>query len=223
MYMYYFLGHQLMDNPSLTDAQKEVGQVIGEDENCRLRRCCIKVRAENTFLLALDGDVDFQPEAIIKVSEQVFFSKLQEKDHGQVVDLMKRNPDVGAACGRIHPTGSGYMQWCDQCTIVHINIFVGTHFTHQHNLSGTRSLSMQLDTGFRRQQSTCLAVFSAGKASSAFSTEFSDCHQPRMFLPVPSEGSDGRECDAHLHHRCQPAQALCPVRPGKGSSTTRLQ
>ena len=24
---------------------------------------------------------------------------------------MKRNPDVGAACGRIHPTGSGYMQW----------------------------------------------------------------------------------------------------------------
>ena len=75
MYMYYFLGHQLMDNPDLTDAQKEV-------------------RAENTFLLALDGDVDFQPEAIIKV-----------------VDLMKRNPSVGAACGRIHPTGSGYMQW----------------------------------------------------------------------------------------------------------------
>ena len=26
MYMYYFLGHQLMDNPSLTDAQKEVSQ-----------------------------------------------------------------------------------------------------------------------------------------------------------------------------------------------------
>jgi chitin synthase len=49
-----------------------------------------KVRAENTYLLALDGDVDFQPEAIIKL-----------------VDLMKRNPDVGAACGRIHPTGSG--------------------------------------------------------------------------------------------------------------------
>ena len=29
---------------------------------------CLKVRAENTFLLALDGDVDFQPEAIIKVT-----------------------------------------------------------------------------------------------------------------------------------------------------------
>ena len=42
----------------------------------------------------LDGDVDFQPEAIIRV-----------------VDLMKRNPGIGAACGRIHPTGSGFMQW----------------------------------------------------------------------------------------------------------------
>ena len=24
---------------------------------------------------------------------------------------MQKNPDIGAACGRIHPTGSGYMQW----------------------------------------------------------------------------------------------------------------
>ncbi|TRY63908.1 hypothetical protein TCAL_11841 [Tigriopus californicus] len=75
MYMYYFLGFQLMDNPKLTAAQKDC-------------------RAMNTYLLALDGDVDFQPDAIIKL-----------------VDLMKRNPDVGASCGRIHPTGSGYMQW----------------------------------------------------------------------------------------------------------------
>ena len=75
MYMYYFLGHQLAANPNLADAQKQL-------------------RARNTFLLALDGDVDFQPDAIIKL-----------------VDLMKRNPSVGASCGRIHPTGSGYMQW----------------------------------------------------------------------------------------------------------------
>ena len=51
-----------------------------------------KARAENTFLLALDGDVDFQPEAVIRL-----------------VDRMKKNKGVGAACGRIHPTGSGYM------------------------------------------------------------------------------------------------------------------
>ena len=75
MYMYYFLGYQLEANEKLTQAQKEL-------------------RARNTFLLALDGDVDFQPDAIIKL-----------------VDLMKRNPGVGASCGRIHPTGSGFMQW----------------------------------------------------------------------------------------------------------------
>ena len=56
MYMYYFLGFQLAANDNLTEAQKEL-------------------RARNTFLLALDGDVDFQPEAIIRL-----------------VDLMKRNP-----------------------------------------------------------------------------------------------------------------------------------
>ena len=68
MYMYYFLGHQLMDNPLLTDAQKEVGQKLGEKKIDGWREVLYeKVRAENTFLLALDGDVDFQPEAIIKV------------------------------------------------------------------------------------------------------------------------------------------------------------
>ena len=50
--------------------------------------------AENCFLLTLDGDIDFQPEAITRL-----------------VDLMKKNRDVGAACGRIHPIGSGFMAW----------------------------------------------------------------------------------------------------------------
>ncbi len=50
--------------------------------------------AENTYVLALDGDIDFQPEAITRL-----------------VDLMKKNKNLGAACGRIHPTGSGFMQW----------------------------------------------------------------------------------------------------------------
>ena len=75
MYLYYFLGYQLMEDSSLSRESKEV-------------------RAENTFLLCLDGDVDFQPESIIKL-----------------VDLMKRNPRVGAATGRLHPTGSGYLYW----------------------------------------------------------------------------------------------------------------
>ena len=28
-----------------------------------------------------------------------------------IVDMMKRNKGVGAACGRIHPTGNSYIAW----------------------------------------------------------------------------------------------------------------
>ena len=35
-----------------------------------------------------------------------------------------------------------------------------------------------------------------------------------MLLFIPSKGDNGRERDAHVHHSCEPAQALCPVRPG---------
>jgi chitin synthase len=38
----------------------------------------------------LDGDVDFKPEAVLLL-----------------VDRMRKNPKVAAACGRIHPTGDG--------------------------------------------------------------------------------------------------------------------
>ena len=47
-------------------------------------------QAQNTFVLALDGDVDFKPEAVLLL-----------------VDRMRKNPKVAAACGRIHPTGDG--------------------------------------------------------------------------------------------------------------------
>lgn len=63
MYMYYFLAHKLAKKQQI---------------------------AENTFLLALDGDVDFQPNAV-----------------QLLVDRMRKNPNVGAACGRFHPIGSG--------------------------------------------------------------------------------------------------------------------
>ena len=48
------------------------------------------MQAENTYILALDGDVDFKPDAV-----------------RLLLDRMKKNKKVGAACGRIHPTGSG--------------------------------------------------------------------------------------------------------------------
>ncbi|XP_061164528.1 chitin synthase chs-2-like [Saccostrea echinata] len=75
MYMYYFLAYKLMKIPKKTRRQK-------------------RTIAENTFLLALDGDVDFQPKAV-----------------QLLVDRMRKNPDVGAACGRIHPIGTGPMVW----------------------------------------------------------------------------------------------------------------
>lgn len=46
--------------------------------------------AENTYLLALDGDIDFKPNAVTLL-----------------IDLMKKDKNLGAACGRIHPVGSG--------------------------------------------------------------------------------------------------------------------
>lgn len=68
--MYYLLGYRLMDRP------------ISHDRKATI--------AENTYLLTLDGDIDFRPSAV-KV----------------LVDLMKRNKELGAACGRIHPMGTG--------------------------------------------------------------------------------------------------------------------
>ncbi|CAA9997012.1 unnamed protein product [Nesidiocoris tenuis] len=74
MYMYYLLGHRLMELP-ISVERKEV-------------------MAENTYLLTLDGDIDFQPHAV-----------------RLLIDLMKKNRNLGAACGRIHPIGSGPMVW----------------------------------------------------------------------------------------------------------------
>uniref|UniRef100_A0A7E4VWA1 chitin synthase n=1 Tax=Panagrellus redivivus TaxID=6233 RepID=A0A7E4VWA1_PANRE len=74
MYLYYLLGYRLMMKVS-DQARKEI-------------------IAENTFILTLDGDVDFTPECV-----------------HLLVDLMKKNRRLGAACGRIHPRGSGLMIW----------------------------------------------------------------------------------------------------------------
>jgi len=52
------------------------------------------MQAENTFILALDGDVDFKPGAV-----------------QLLVDRMRKSKKVGAACGRIHPIGSGNLTY----------------------------------------------------------------------------------------------------------------
>ena len=74
--MYYLLGHRVM-NPDIPSAERDD-------------------LAKNTYILALDGDIDFKPDAV-----------------QLLVDLMKRNENLGAACGRIHPVGTG-ISWSSQ-------------------------------------------------------------------------------------------------------------
>merc|ERR1719234_1670996 len=52
------------------------------------------LKSNDTFLLALDGDIDFKPKAVTRL-----------------LDVMIKNENIGAACGRIHPTGTGIMAW----------------------------------------------------------------------------------------------------------------
>ncbi|XP_070840858.1 chitin synthase chs-2-like [Chaetodon trifascialis] len=85
MYLYYLLGWKIM-----TKYFERWGK--GEDE-AELRRE-LEREKHNTYLLALDGDTDFQPAAVMLL-----------------IDRLKLYPRVGAACGRIHPTGSGPMVW----------------------------------------------------------------------------------------------------------------
>ena len=49
--------------------------------------------------MALDGDVDFKPNAV-----------------QLLIDRLRRNKKVGVVCGRIHPIGSGMLQeLCQGC------------------------------------------------------------------------------------------------------------
>jgi len=50
------------------------------------------IEKDKCFILALDGDVDFDPPAL-----------------DLVLHRLMRNPKVAACCGQIHPTGSGYL------------------------------------------------------------------------------------------------------------------
>jgi hypothetical protein len=82
---------------------------------------------ENTYLLALDGDVDFRPEAV-----------------RLLVDRMKKNKKVGAACGRIHPIGSGMFYSSFQIYFYHVTNF-------QDRLFGIKNSNMLLVIGFKKQ------------------------------------------------------------------------
>ncbi|KAM6974308.1 LOW QUALITY PROTEIN: chitin synthase chs-2-like [Tautogolabrus adspersus] len=85
MYLYYLLGWKLM-----TKYYKR----WQKGENDLQLKAEVKREKQNTYILALDGDTDFQPAAVM-----------------YLIDRLKMYPRVGAACGRIHPTGSGPAVW----------------------------------------------------------------------------------------------------------------
>ena len=78
------------DNADVSKPDKPVADVNKTDKPDAVFSKLGEYDANNVFLLALDGDVDFEPDALQKL-----------------VDLLKRDPLVGAACGRIHPVGTG--------------------------------------------------------------------------------------------------------------------
>uniref|UniRef100_A0A3B3Z843 chitin synthase n=1 Tax=Periophthalmus magnuspinnatus TaxID=409849 RepID=A0A3B3Z843_9GOBI len=85
MYLYYLLGWKgyLSKNPHKLRAWDDIEIHNRKD-----------ISDDNTYILALDGDTDFQPKAVILL-----------------VDRLRMYDSVGAACGRIHPTGMGPMVW----------------------------------------------------------------------------------------------------------------
>ncbi|VDH91877.1 chitin synthase, partial [Mytilus galloprovincialis] len=81
MYLYYILDWCLTKNFEGTKGSKKEIAHIAEE-------------AKTSYILVLDGDVDFEPEAVLSLMRRMEKSNL-----------------VGAACGRIHPIGSGPMVW----------------------------------------------------------------------------------------------------------------
>ncbi|XP_072122972.1 chitin synthase chs-2-like [Mobula birostris] len=86
MCMYYLLGWRLYRKHFICQ------HLHPEDGTKILGR--LETEKKNTYILTLDGDIEFQPSAVILL-----------------IDRLRRYPKVGAACGRIHPVGLGPMVW----------------------------------------------------------------------------------------------------------------
>lgn len=99
MYMYYLLSYKLLGKKEHKEKDLKRRHSVHQNftgfgdfiQNISENK---KLLSQNSFILALDGDVDFKPESVLLL-----------------VDRMRKNPKVGAACGRIHPIGSGPMVW----------------------------------------------------------------------------------------------------------------
>ncbi|XP_032880924.1 chitin synthase chs-2-like [Amblyraja radiata] len=86
MCMYYLLGWRLY-------RKHFVCQQLHPEDVTKIH-ARLETEKKNTYILTLDGDTEFQPSAVTLL-----------------IDRLRRYPGVGAACGRIHPTGFGPMVW----------------------------------------------------------------------------------------------------------------
>ncbi|KAG7235996.1 hypothetical protein INR49_001394, partial [Caranx melampygus] len=104
MYLYYLLGWKgyIVKNPQKIPRENNLCRaslisldgesfLLPQYDNDNKRKF---ISDDNTYILALDGDTDFHPKAVILL-----------------VDRLRMYENVGAACGRIHPTGMGPMVW----------------------------------------------------------------------------------------------------------------
>ncbi|XP_033731954.1 uncharacterized protein LOC117321593 [Pecten maximus] len=111
MYMYYLLGYRILKEcqevvlaairddtfNDLVSWRQFERQRTGKVEKSQIFNFLddeVLYRAQNTFILALDGDVEFTSEAV-----------------HLLIDKMRKNDRVGAVCGRIHPVGKGPVVW----------------------------------------------------------------------------------------------------------------
>jgi len=78
--MYYLLGYKL-----LSKYPEDYGENFSWKTSSKT-----KLSADRTFILTVDGDVQFEPDSV-----------------QQLVTELQRDSNVGVACGRIHPMGSG--------------------------------------------------------------------------------------------------------------------
>ncbi|CAF2308069.1 unnamed protein product [Rotaria sp. Silwood2] len=110
MYMYYLLGYRILgqceqrmksliklieDSPDKRNYRRHFDQ--NEDLHVYYKDILgprLLLEAENTFILSVDGDVDFGPDSV-----------------RMLIDRMKKDKKVGAVSSRIHPIGSGPLIW----------------------------------------------------------------------------------------------------------------
>ena len=89
MYMYYLIGYRMKNCHQEAPSEFFYNKVTDKIEQSKT-----PLTEENTYIMALDGDVNFMPHSL-----------------DLVLDRLTRNKHVAAACNEIRPIGSGWLVW----------------------------------------------------------------------------------------------------------------